>query len=208
MRTATTWIRCGTCRSSSRLFLNMKKRQRLPAENNRIVGKCLDWHVFMPTLRMKTFKIRTVTVMGKIIKFLLICLGFKSVVACHSTTEEYGTPYAEYEVKGRVSDAEGTPIQGIRVSMGESQDRYMDSVAVTDAEGRFHVIHGTFPFRDNTFDIQFTDIDGEAGGGLFDEQTVTVQAEMTEEGDGWDEGDYAVKKDVNVTLELKKDSEE
>ena len=31
---------------------------------------------------------------------------------------------------------------------------------------------------------------------------------MTEEGDGWDEGDYAVKEDVNVTLEFKKDSEE
>ena len=143
--------------------------------------------------------------MGKIIKFLLICLGFKSLTACDveiwNGTVEYGTPYAEYEVKGRVSDAEGTPISGIRVSMGESQSSYMDSVAVTDAEGRFHVIHGTFPFRDNTFDIQFTDIDGEAGG-------VTVQAEVVEEGDGWDEGDYAVKEDVNVTLELKKDSEE
>ena len=143
--------------------------------------------------------------MGKIIKFLLICLGFKSLTACDveiwNGTVEYGTPYAEYEVKGRVSDAEGTPISGIRVSMGESQSSYMDSVAVTDAEGRFHVIHGTFPF-------QFTDIDGEAGGGLFEEQTVTVQAEVVEEGDGWDEGDYAVKEDVNVTLELKKDSEE
>ena len=112
--------------------------------------------------------------MGKIIKFLLICLGFKSLTACDveiwDGTAEYGTPYAEYEVKGRVSDAEGTPIQGIRVSMGVED--YMDSVAVTDADGRFHVIHGTFPFRDNTFDIQFTDIDGEAGGGLFEEQTV------------------------------------
>ena len=155
----------------------------------------------MLTLHLLTFKI--ITVMGKIIKFLLICLGFKSLTACDveiwNGTVEYGTPYAEYEVKGRVSDAEGTPIQGIRVSMGEEGS--LDSVAVTDADGRFHVIHGTFPFRDNTFDIQFTDIDGEAGGGLFEEQTVTVQAEMVEEGDGWDEGDYAVKEDVNVVLE-------
>ena len=155
----------------------------------------------MLTLHLLIFKI--ITVMGKVIKFLLICLGFKSLTACDveiwNGTAEYGTPYAEYEVKGRVSDAEGAPVQGIRVSMGESQSSQLDSVAVTDAEGRFHVIHGTFPFRDNTFDIQFTDIDGEAGGGLFEEQTV---------GDGWDEGDYAVKKDVNVTLELKKDSEE
>ena len=135
--------------------------------------------------------------MGKFIKFLLLCLGFKSLTACDTDiwneTPEYGTPYAEYEVKGRVSDSEGTPISGIKVSMGEEGS--LDSVAVTDADGRFHVIHGTFPFRDNTFDI------GEAGGGLFEEQTVTVQAEMVEEGDGWDEGDYAVKEDVNVVLE-------
>ena len=164
----------------------------------------------MLILHLLIFKI--ISVMGKIIKFLLICLGFKSLTACDveiwNGTAEYGTPYAEYEVKGRVSDAEGTPIQGIRVSMGESQSSHLDSVAVTDAEGRFHVIHGTFPYNDNTFDIQFTDIDGEAGGGLFEEQIVTVQAEMTEEGDGWDEGDYAVKQDVNVTLEIKKDGKE
>ena len=85
---------------------------------------------------------------------------------------------------------------------------YMDSVAVTDADGRFHVIHDTFPLDDNTFDIQFTDIDGEAGGGLFEEQTVTVQAEMTEEGDGWDEGDYAVPEEVKVTLYHKTDDGE
>ena len=106
--------------------------------------------------------------MGKFIKFLLVCLGFKSLTACEVFygTDEYGTPYAEYEAKGRVSDSEGTPISGIKVSMGDEYG--MDSVAVTDAEG---------------------------------EQTVTVQAEMVEEGDGWDEGDYAVKEDVNVVLE-------
>ena len=139
-----------------------------------------------------------------------MCLGFKSLTACDTDiwneTPEYGTPYAEYEVKGRVSDSEGTPISGIKVSMGEEGS--LDSVAVTDADGRFHVIHGTFPFRDNTFDIQFTDIDGEAGGGLFEEQTVTVQAEMVEEGDGWDEGDYAVPEEVEVTLYPKTDNGE
>ena len=148
--------------------------------------------------------------MGKFIRFLLICLGFKSLTACDTDiwngTAEYGTPYAEYEVKGRVSDAEGTPVSGIKVSMGI--ENYMDSVAVTDTEGRFHVIHGTFPFDYDTFDLQFTDIDGEAGGGLFEEQTVTVQAEMVEEGDGWDVGDYAVPEEVEVTLSPKTDSGE
>ena len=72
-------------------------------------------------LQPLTFKI--ITVMGRIIKLLLICLGFKSLTACDvevwQGTVEYGTPYAEYEVKGRVSDAEGTPISGVRVSIGE-----------------------------------------------------------------------------------------
>ena len=123
--------------------------------------------------------------MGKFIKFLLVCLGFKSLTACEVFygTDEYGTPYAEYEAKGRVSDSEGTPISGIKVSMGVED--YMDSVAVTDADGRFHVIHDTFPLDDNTFDIQF----------------VTVQAEKVEEGEGWSRGKYAVKEDVNVVLE-------
>ena len=73
--------------------------------------------------------------MGKFIKFLLVCLGFKSLTACE------------------------------------------------------------------VFYVQFTDIDGEAGGGLFEEQTVTVQAEKVEEGEGWSRGKYAVKEDVNVVLE-------
>ena len=69
--------------------------------------------------------------MGKFIKFLLVCLGFKSLTACEVFygTDEYGTPYAEYEAKGRVSDSEGTPISGIKVSMGDEYG--MDSVAVS-----------------------------------------------------------------------------
>ena len=160
-------------------------------------------------LQPLTFKI--ITVMGRIIKFLLICLGFKSLTACDvevwQGTVEYGTPYAEYEVKGRVSDAEGTPISGVRVSIGE--ENLVDSVAVTDVDGRFHVNHGTHPFNNSTFDILFTDIDGEAGGGLFESDTVTVRAELVKEGENtWDSGDYAVPGEVEVTLYHKTESGE
>ena len=55
----------------------------------------------MLTLHLLTFKI--ITVMGKIIKFLLVCLGFKSLTACEVFygTDEYGTPYAEYGHQGK-----------------------------------------------------------------------------------------------------------
>lgn len=135
--------------------------------------------------------------MKRIIKFILICLGFKSLTACDIFygTDEYGTPYAGYEIKGRVSDKEGAPIPGIRVGVSS------DSVTVTDTDGCFHSMYQTFPPDDNTIEINFKDIDGEAGGGFFEEQTVTAYAEMTGEGEGWNRGSYKV--DINVTMNRK-----
>lgn len=51
--------------------------------------------------------------MNKLWMLLLSLLGF---AGCDEPQEDmYGTPYAEYTVKGRVTDAAGTPIAGIEV---------------------------------------------------------------------------------------------
>lgn len=47
---------------------------------------------------------------------LLSLLGF-SVTSC-GATDEYGSPYAEYELKGKVTDMNGDPIQGIEINYG------------------------------------------------------------------------------------------
>ena len=51
--------------------------------------------------------------MNKLWMLLLSLLGF---AGCDEPQEDmYGTPYAEYTVKGCVTDAAGTPIAGIEV---------------------------------------------------------------------------------------------
>ncbi|MBO8470585.1 MAG: radical SAM-associated putative lipoprotein, partial [Bacteroidetes bacterium] len=70
-----------------------------------------------------------------ICKCLLTLLGF-SAVGC--TRVEYGTPYADFEVKGKVVDADlSQPVQGLKVSAVE-QGGSLEPVATgtTDAEGR------------------------------------------------------------------------
>ena len=112
---------------------------------------------------------------------------------------EYGTPTAQFTVKGRVTDADGKPIKGIVIS---SKDVYgLD--AVTGEDGHFATqkieaigIHGT---------LLFTDIDGAENDGEFETQTVelhTLPETKIAEGDGgWDVGEYEVT--ANVKLKAK-----
>ena len=110
-----------------------------------------------------------------------------------STTEEYGCPYADFHVKGKVTDPNGVPIPGIQVSMDYDFD-------TTDAEGQYAVQSGRIPGNETVFDVVFSDVDG-AENGLFKNDTVPVtfqQSELTG-GDGWYEG--SATQTLNVTLQ-------
>ena len=96
--------------------------------------------------------------MNKLWMLLLSLLGF---AGCDEPQEDmYGTPYAEYTVKGRVTDAAGTPIAGIEVrrsSWGSDP-----SAVRTDTRGAY-----TFEADGNVLYmppvLTFTDTDGPAG---------------------------------------------
>ena len=97
--------------------------------------------------------------MNKLWMLLLSLLGF---AGCDEPQEDmYGTPYAEYTVKGCVTDAAGTPIAGIEVrrsSWGSDP-----SAVRTDTRGAY-----TFEADGNVLYmppvLTFTDTDGPAGG--------------------------------------------
>ena len=56
----------------------------------------------------------------RICKCLFTLLGFSAVGCSSITREEYGTPYADFEVKGKVVDAGlSQPVQGLKVSAME-----------------------------------------------------------------------------------------
>ena len=120
--------------------------------------------------------------MNKLWMLLLSLLGF---AGCDEPQEDmYGTPYAEYTVKGRVTDAAGTPIAGIEVrrpSWGSDP-----SAVRTDTRGAY-----TFEADGNVLYmppvLTFTDTDGPAGGGDFAGKEVEVafaESDRTGPGEG------------------------
>ena len=59
--------------------------------------------------------------------------------------------------------------------------------------------------------LGFNDIDGEDNGGVFESKYMQVPVVQVSEGkwnDSWDEGDYAVPEEVEVTLYHKTDNGE
>ena len=125
---------------------------------------------------------------------LLTILGFAS--SCGDSLAEYGAPSAKFIVNGTVTSEKNEPIENIRVTM-------RGHTTSTDPDGFYKVSHkgeGAFP-DDQTFDIQFHDIDGELNGEYETTDTMVVfkDPEFTG-GDGdWYDGETTKKFDVKLT---------
>lgn len=141
---------------------------------------------------------------NKILAGLLALLGFSNT-SC-SPVDEYGSPYATYEIKGKVVNEKGAAIPDIQVIIPapdpdneEDQFVYRDTL-LTNSTGEFNkrLEVGSFG-EDVTFKIATKDIDGEANGGLF-EDTVTKVAFKKEDLKGKDGNWYYgnAKKDVTI----------
>lgn len=113
---------------------------------------------------------------------LLSALGFS---ACSDSKSEwdmplmYGSPTVDYKTEGRVTDSENNPIPGLKIVLTEKPRNYsnIDNIVTqtltTDAEGKFISEKILEPV--NYFGtLTITDIDGEANGGEFKEQTVEL----------------------------------
>ena len=108
--------------------------------------------------------------MKKIITKSLSILGFTIPMFGCDAPEMYGTPWADYEVKGKVLDADGDPIKGIKVSLIE--DQYNSQSTQSLENGTFKVSLGTIPF--NKLKLTAQDIDGAEKGADFEEKTVEL----------------------------------
>ena len=138
----------------------------------------------------------TVKAFDKIIVSRLALLGIFS--SCDNKTIcEYGTPYAEFEIKGVVTDkATSQSIQGIRV-VRQIYQQYGDTL-YTDSEGRYSI---KFGFYDDGRHLKFEDIDGEENGGYFEAKEIDVtitEADRVKKGDGWYEGKFVKTQNVQL----------
>ncbi len=136
-----------------------------------------------------------------LISFLISILGFGaacSLSSCEYGTPaaEYGTPYATFKVNGNVkSEVTSINIPNIRVVMGYD-------TTFTDESGNYQILNTDFP-DDQTFLIEFKDIDSEANGEYQPLDTIVefIDPEFSEGTGGWDSGE--TEKEVNVKLKDK-----
>jgi putative lipoprotein (rSAM/lipoprotein system) len=123
---------------------------------------------------------------------LLSLLGF----ACDpEIAPEYGTPHADYSVKGTVTDAAGAAIPGIEIGIKSHGGYVTNEPAYTNEEGKFDMSFGAFPKE--KFILTATDVDGEANGSFKTDSVEVVfsKSDFYKDGDGrWYEG--AAKKDI------------
>jgi putative lipoprotein (rSAM/lipoprotein system) len=159
----------------------------------------------------KQFRRRLFRGMNWLLAGMLSLLGF----GCFESKEptEYGTPSADYTVKGKVVDkATGKPVKGIRVGYTPDQlavpeygvpvksFRQMTAADTTDLKGEFSITEQTFPV-DEPVSVYFNDTDGTENG-FYPPEKLTVnfkEAGQTGKPDKWYEGEFTVT--LNVELE-------
>ena len=138
---------------------------------------------------------------------LLSLLGF-SVTSC-GATDEYGSPYAEYELKGKVTNMNGDPIQGIELNYGGIYNNVLFSSYISE------MYKSPQTQKDGSYDIKFEDspmgivriiakdIDGPENGS-FETDSIDVKIEGFEGGISWFHG----KAEVNIPVIKLKEKKE
>jgi len=141
-------------------------------------------------------------------------LGMLGFAGCEKIGRlEYGTPHADYTVKGAVvNKATGKPIEGIRVGYdcgfcggtmyGVIPTPYVPkSHVTTNAKGEFKLTNTFSPNLNQTIPVYVEDIDGEKNG-LFQSEILQVdfsKAKHSGKPKGWYKGEYTVTVDVELT---------
>ncbi|MFA5045170.1 MAG: radical SAM-associated putative lipoprotein [Paludibacter sp.] len=148
-------------------------------------------------------------------KALIGLLAATGLLSGCETVVEYGTPTADYEMKGTITDSvKSVAIQNIKVIVTLTKSYEMSDTTIsridtlgstlTDISGKYDIQFQEFPMDDNTFRIEATDEDGDANGGDFKTGTKDVPFKLSDlEGkkSGWYDG-KAVKT-IDIMLQPK-----
>ena len=149
---------------------------------------------------------------------IISMLGFAGCDKSSEPVDEYGTPHADFTVKGAVvNKANGTPIKGIRVGYicafcpvpeyGVIPTPYqLKSHVLTDAKGEFKLTD-RFDIGEGGIPVYVEDIDGEENGSFQPEylQVDFTNAERSGKPKSWYKGEYTVNLNVELTeIEINK----
>ena len=145
---------------------------------------------------------RVLRTSNKILAFLLAILGFASACKDEVMVAAYGSPHADFVIKGNIVSAkDNTKLTGIRVIAKVSGYAYNCDTIKTDATGNYSTKVSSFP--DTKVKFNLTDIDGVANGSFepLDTLVTFTNAKFTG-GDGhWYSG--STEKVLNLKMKPK-----
>lgn len=159
---------------------------------------------------MKKLQFKVLKSYNTLITFLVSLLGFASSCDWMGGRAMYGTPMADFVVKGKVESKSNKPVVGIKVEMSKEYDSengktlvFVNSATSDGGNGAYELIGRDDPL-DQTFKIKFTDVDGTTNGEYETlDTTVVFQNVKYTGGDGnWYHG--KTEKELNVKLKTKK----
>ena len=138
--------------------------------------------------------------LDKIILALLTIFGFAN---CDMPVE-YGTPYADFEINGIVTDSlNSVPVKNIRIIKQNPKNSAYGDTVYTDAAGKYKFIFQDFPEQTPQFTLKAEDIDGTSNEGEFTTRNVIVtimESDWVDDGDNnWYYG--KAKKTQNIKLQ-------
>lgn len=158
-------------------------------------------------------KVRFTRWYNAVLTVLLGLLGFES---CDSPDEygpipvEYGTPYADYQFSGTVTDESNSPIEDIKVSAkfvyrenDGTIESYGGDSTQTDGSGKYAFESRRF-ISDPYLKLIVEDMDGEANGGAFKSDTIDIDYDNAQKvkdpakGESWSTGTYAISQDIKL----------
>lgn len=147
--------------------------------------------------------------MRLILSAIISLLGFSSCELFQEQRDMYGTPIADYQVKGCVTDADDNPIAGLRVVITETgfgEENDMQTLT-TNKNGEYISEKKERKYRTNTLTI--TDIDGDENGGSFKEKTFNLNEIKPvldkSKAEGWYEGVYVYTINTSLLREYRAD---
>jgi putative lipoprotein (rSAM/lipoprotein system) len=102
---------------------------------------------------------------NKIIAFFMAMLGFTSSCKDSYMADMYGSPYADYIVKGKVvSEKDNSSIKGIQIRVSASIGGYTTQTAalLSDKNGNYSVLYSDYNITQ--VNLSFNDVDGAENG--------------------------------------------
>ena len=123
----------------------------------------------------------------------------------------YGTPHADYQFSGTVTDESGSPVSGIKVSAKNVYRRYDSTLietygvdsTLTDSKGKY-AVEGEAFLGEHILKLIVEDLDGEANGGNFMNDTIDIdfdnakKVKEPDKDDYWSDGTFAITQDIKL----------